>query len=143
MRLHTTTSDCPRQSHHSRTVESKQSGPITENEVEYAVVHFLRARGWIVERNQVGLLYTADGRPCPVGRKGQCDWRAMRPLPGAPGKAYYFEVELKRPGAKPTQVQREYMALRKHQGMAVTWADSLEAFAAWYGETFGVAEESL
>jgi hypothetical protein len=109
----------------------------SENDVEHAIVHFLRRRGWLVDRNQVGLLYTADGRPCPVGRRGQCDWRAVRPLAGAVGgAAQYMEIEVKAPGRKPTQVQREYMALRTQQGILVTWADSVEGFERWYGEVF-------
>jgi hypothetical protein len=107
----------------------------SENDVEHAIVHFLRRRGWLVDRNQVGLLYTADGRPCPVGRRGQCDWRAVRPLAGGErGAAQYLEIEVKAPGWKPTKVQREYMALRTHQGVLVTWADSVEGFERWYGE---------
>ena len=116
---------------------TKKQSLISENVVEHAIVHFLRDRGWIVDRNQVGLLYTADGRPCPVGRRGQCDWRAVRPTDLNRGPCQYIEVEVKAPGQKPTKVQREYMALRAHQGIAVTWADSLEGFERWYGEAFG------
>ena len=125
MRIHSTTSQTP-----------SKPRPVTENDVEAAIVRFLRDRGWIVERNQVGLLYTADGRPCPVGRRGQCDWRAIRPVPGLMGAAEYLEVEVKRPGAKPSKVQREYMAMRCWQGVACDWADSLDRFVAWYGEHF-------
>ena len=111
---------------------------LTENQVESAIIGFLQRHGWIVDRNMVGLLYTADGRPCPVGRRGQCDWRAVRPT-STPGVVQYLELETKRPGAKPTCAQREYMAIRQHQGVAVTWADSLDGFVGWYGGVFGGA----
>jgi hypothetical protein len=109
----------------------------SENDVEHAIVAFLRARSWLVDRNQVGLLYTADGRPCPVGRRGQCDWRAVRPTDLNRGPCQYMEIEVKAPGQRPTKVQREYMALRTHQGVLVVCADSLEYFTRWYQETFG------
>lgn len=137
MRLHSLTPRPTSQAHPSRTAGSKQSAHITENDVEAAIVHFLRQRGWLVERNQVGLLYTADGRPCPVGRRGQCDWRAIRPLPGFPGAVEHFEIEVKRPGAKPSKPQREYMAMRTHLGLLAVWADSLGSFMGWYEEAFG------
>lgn len=123
--------------HHSTTsLRRSKPAPVTENDVERAIVTFLKDRGWTVERNQVGLLYTSDGRPCPVGRRGQCDWRAIRPLPDAPGLAQYLEVEVKRPGAVPSKAQREYMALRQWLGVACTCADSVERFALWYDSIF-------
>lgn len=134
MRIYSTTSSTNSKPSRPHLIEKTA---VTENDVEAAIVGFLRRRGWTVERNQVGLLYTADGRPCPVGRKGQCDWRALRPVPDLPGAVEYFEVEVKRPGAKPTNVQREYMALRTHLGYLVTWADSPKSFHQWYEEAFG------
>ena len=102
---------------------------MTENQVEAAIVGFLKTRGWVVDRNNVGGVYTRDGKPMQIGRRGQCDWRATRDRNRTP---HYLEVEVKATGAKPTPVQREYMALRTHQCILVTWADSLEAFAQWY-----------
>ena len=66
-----------------------------------------------------------------TGRKGQCDWRAVR----RNGHIEYLEVEIKATGKNPSKEQMEYLALRKHQGIPVTWADSLEMFQKWYSET--------
>jgi hypothetical protein len=108
---------------------------MTENEVEAGIVRFLRERGWVVDRNHVGGMFTRDGRPMKIGRNGQCDWRAARDRKYSP---HYLEVEIKATGKKPAPAQREYMALRSHQGILVTWADSLEMFARWYNEQVGV-----
>lgn len=101
----------------------------TENQVEAEIVNFLRKHGWIVDRNNVGGIFTRDGRPMSIGRTGQCDWRATRDRKFNP---HYLEVEVKATGKKPEPHQREYMALRSYQGILVTWADSLDSFAAWY-----------
>ena len=135
------------QSHHIPPSHQKQqrrpqpadnTANLTENQVEAAIVQFLRGLGWIVERNHVGVYYTSDGRAIHIGRRGQCDWRAVRPdhdeVAGA--ACEYLEVEVKRPGAKPTKDQQEYMALRSHQGVLVTWADSIGMFRAWYRGMF-------
>lgn len=106
----------------------------SENEVEVDIIAFLRARGWIVDRNQVGLFFTRDARPVRVGREGQCDWRAVRHRTA--GGCDYLEVEAKATGQKPDKAQLEYIALRRHQGIPCTWADSVAMFEQWYGCLF-------
>lgn len=101
----------------------------SENEVERDIIGFLQQQtpAWIIDRNHVGLFFNRIGTPIKMGRKGQCDWRAMR-------AGQYFEFEVKAPGEKPKPAQYEYMALREYQGIVVTWADSLEMFERWYRE---------
>lgn len=103
----------------------------TENQVEAQIVRFLQQRGWIVDRVQVGLFYTKDGRPMPVGRPGQPDWRANHRDLG------YLEVEVKSTTGRLSQRQQEYLASRHATGRAVTWANSLEMFERWYEERYG------
>lgn len=107
---------------------------MTENDVEAAIVRFLRNRGWVVDRNTVAGAFTADGRHLSVGRRGQADWRAAR---DNKHRVHYLEVEVKAPGKRPSPRQREYLALRAHQGIAATWADSVESFADWYAQNVG------
>lgn len=102
----------------------------TENEVEDAVVTWLRIEGWIVRRNHVGLFYTRDGRPINMGEPGECDWRAVR------RDGRYLEFEAKATGRKPAPAQREYMAKRKRQGFVCIWSDSLVEFKRQYAEVF-------
>lgn len=99
----------------------------SENAVERDIIGFLQQQNppWIIDRNHVGLFFNRMGTPVKIGRTGQCDWRAMR-------AGQYFEFEVKAPGEKPKPAQYEYMALRTHQGILVTWADSLEMFERWY-----------
>ena len=99
----------------------------SENEVERQIIGFLQNQTppWIIDRQHVGMFYTIIGTPIKMGRTGQCDWRAMR-------AGQYFEFEVKAPGETPKPAQYEYMALRTHQGILVTWADSLEMFERWY-----------
>ncbi len=101
----------------------------TENDVEYNCISWLREQGWIAERNPVGMLYTRDGRPHPVGRPGACDWRLKRSVTNA---LHYFELELKAPGRKPGPRQREYMAQMADHGVVAVYADSLEMLQEWY-----------
>lgn len=102
----------------------------SENEVEDAVVTWLRIEGWIVRRQHVGTFYTKDGRPVTMGDKGECDWRAMRAKP----VMQYLEFEAKAAGKKPRDDQYEYMAKRRRQGITCIWADSLEMFRQKYKE---------
>lgn len=106
----------------------------TENDIEYECINWLRSQGWTAERNPVGMLYTKDGRPHPVGRPGACDWRLKRSTKCA---IHYFELEAKAPGKKPEPRQREYMATMTHLGILTTWADSLEMLKRWYAENIG------
>lgn len=101
----------------------------TENDVEYNIVGWMRAQGWIAERNPVGLLYTQDGRPHPVGRPGACDWRFKR---SADYSLHYMEIECKAPGKKPEKRQLEYMAAMNASGVVAAWFDSLSKFEGWY-----------
>lgn len=104
----------------------------SENEVEDAVITWLRIEGWIVRRQHVGTFYTKDGRPISMGDLGECDWRAFRPMKNIPGGAGYFEFEAKGSGKKPKDEQREYMAKRRRQGVLCIWADSLQSFISQY-----------
>lgn len=104
----------------------------SENEVEDAVITWLRIEGWIVRRQHVGTFYTRDGRPLSIGDRGECDWRAVRPFRHIAGGASYLEFEAKGTGKKPADDQREYMAKRKRQGVTCIWADSLREFLAQY-----------
>lgn len=100
---------------------------MTENEVEYQIVSWLREQGYIVRRQHVGVYRTLDHRTVRIGDLGECDWRAFRSL--RDGLACeYLEFEAKATGRKPAPKQREYMAKRKHQGIVCICADSLESF---------------
>ena len=108
---------------------------MAENEVEAVIVKYLRNRGWIVDRNYSQGAFNRNGTPLTIGRRGMCDWRATR---NRKDPVHYLEVEVKATGKKPSKEQREYIALRTHQGVLATWADSLEMFAAWYDAQVGV-----
>jgi hypothetical protein len=109
----------------------------SENQVEAQIIRYLQKRGWVVDRIQVGLLYTKDGRPVHVGRPGQPDWRANHPRMG------YLEVEIKATNGKLSQRQREYLASREAMGFQnITWASSLEMFQRWYESRYGSSQES-
>ena len=108
----------------------------SENQVEDAVITWLRIEGWIVRRQHVGTFYTKDGRPVSMGDVGECDWRAFKPMKNVPGAAAYLEFEAKGTGKKPSDEQREYMAKRKRQGVVCIWADSLAEFLYQYARAY-------
>lgn len=101
----------------------------TENDVEANCIGWLQSLGWIAERNHVGLFYTKDGRPVPVGRPGACDWRLKR---SHVNRIHYFELEVKAPGKKIEKRQQEYCVAMSHLGVMATWVDSLDRLQAWY-----------
>ena len=101
----------------------------SENDVEYNIVTWMQEQGWIAERANVGLLYTKNGTRQRIGKPGQCDWRFKR---GAHHPIHYLEIEMKAPGEKPDDRQREYMASMKSVGVVAQWFDSLEKFEDWY-----------
>ena len=105
----------------------------TENDVEYNIVTWMQAQGWIAERANVGLLYTKNGTPQRIGKPGQCDWRFKR---GAHHPIHYLEIEMKAPGEKPDDRQREYMASVGSVGIVAVWFDSFAEFGKWYIRTF-------
>jgi hypothetical protein len=104
---------------------------VSENDVEAEIIGFLVKRGWIIRRQHSCLVRSLSGHKIRLGELGQCDWSAMRPQ-GEDRKVEFLEIEAKRPGEKPSKVQREYIAKRLHQGISATWADSLALFERWY-----------
>lgn len=100
--------------------------PVTENQVEAAIVRYMQQRGWIAERNNVGLFYRKNGLPIRIGRPGQPDWRFRHPRLG------HLQVEVKRPGARLDKAQLEYIATELALGFSATWTESIDAFAEWY-----------
>lgn len=96
----------------------------TENDVEADCVQFLRARKWRIDRNNVGRFVTADGRTMGMGRRGQCDWRAVR----RHGKEIqYFEFEAKATNGRLSPGQAEYIALLRHYGIPAFMVNSLDS----------------
>lgn len=74
-----------------------------------------------------------------MGDRGECDWRAVRPMKHVPGAASYMEFEAKGTGKKLSDAQREYMAKRKRQGVVCIWADSLAEFLYQYARAYADA----
>lgn len=108
---------------------------MNERQVVSDCIKWLRKKGWICRRQNVGLFLTQQGTPIRLGEVGEPDWRCMRPKGG--NYVEYFELEAKRPGKTPGDKQLEYMAKRKYQGFVCTWADSLPMLQAWYRDTYG------
>jgi len=93
--------------------------PQTEAEVTKECVEFLHSLGWRPKRNHVGLFYTANGVPIPMGERGEPDWTFTHPIHPA------IWIELKKTGESPKDVQREFIAKLKHFGYKAGWTDSL------------------
>ncbi len=109
-----------------RTIRDRTGIPVlqTENDVEADCIQFLRARRWRVDRNNVGTFATVDGRRMGMGRRGQCDWRAVR----RHGKdIQYFEFEAKATNGRLSPGQAEYIALLRHYGIPAFMVNSLDS----------------
>ena len=141
-----------------RPARRRESLP--ENQVEAQILGFLRARGWLVERQQAGVvigigpLLAALDRGQPItrellyrsmirqGENGRADWVAVRAAELIQGAGEFvrlyqrIEIEVKAPGKKPSPEQAKYLRDRQACGFLCGWWDSIEAFTAWYGTRF-------
>ncbi len=99
---------------------------LTEKMVTDQCIPWLRAKGWVCERVQSGLMVTKDGRRMRVGSPGALDWNCFN-------GTKYFKLELKSTGRKPSVDQDIYMALAAERGMPCIWADSLDMMIAKLG----------
>ncbi len=80
-------------------------------------------RVWIVDRQQSGMFQDGD-RFIRVGRKGHLDIKGM--LKGG----RYFELEAKRPGEKPDELQQQRIEhVRKGGGISGYFTSAAEALA--------------
>lgn len=101
------------------------------------------AREWLGQqpdvrmmRNNVGQLEDKTGRPVVYGLgNGSCDLIGhiavqVYPVGKTDGPwlniARAFGIELKAPGKRPSPDQVEWMNVKRRQGWAIGWADSLE-----------------
>lgn len=108
---------------------------LSEVDVTRQICDFLRARGWILKRQQSGLFQrpgsTARVR---IGEVGEADWMAIKPCGFALGYMFYSEV--KASGKIPSFDQQVWLETRRRLGFEADWFDSLELFGKWYQERF-------
>lgn len=135
-----------------RQAPRKRKEALPENQVESAILTFLRIRGWTVERQQAGTVIGVGmimgalkrgpitgieslyGLMSKWGNKGRADWVAVRPLAYVdrnaagvyPGLVQRFEMEIKGPCKKPSPEQRKYLEYRVSMGFLCGWFDALE-----------------
>lgn len=119
---------------------SKAKQSLSEADVTRQICDFLRARGWILKRQQSGLFQrpgsTARVR---IGEVGEADWMAVKPTPYVPDGAglcvvFYFEVKALH--KIPSFDQCVWLETRRRLGFEADWFDSLEMFTAWYSPRF-------
>lgn len=126
-----------------------QRDAMPENTVEAQIVGFLRAKGWIVKRAQVGTYvpYWAAMRlkeggaldhvnVVRIGEAGEADWIVSRPVRSMPGLVHMFHMELKGPGQHPKEAQNRWMARAKALGLMAVWFNSFDRFRSWYYQTW-------
>jgi hypothetical protein len=96
---------------------------LVENDVERACVDLLRLRGYYVVRLQSGLFRTPDGRWIRIGEPGLPDYACLK---------NDFFLEVKRPGAKLSEVQvNKIFELEAAHKIAVATVDSVERLEEW------------
>lgn len=111
---------------------------LPENQVESQILGFLRARGWLVERQMSGTFQRLGGGGyITVSPKGRCDWVAVRAqFPSILHVVERMEIEIKAPGRKPSAEQLKYIRDRNACGYLAAWWDSLGSFVVWYNQRF-------
>jgi hypothetical protein len=105
---------------------------LTENHIEAQVCHFLRVRGWRVDRLHTGGARWPDGTWLQLHPEGTADWLAHRPRE-SPSCLY---IETKAPGKEPTFEQQVFLEQARREGYLAVVADSLEDFTLFYGLYF-------
>lgn len=103
----------------------------SENDVEKAIVGFLRAERWRVFRLHSGTLRGVKGGWVTLNPKGTADWLAVH------GKLGHILFETKAPGEQPAPEQMEFLLQADRDGLTAAWFDSFELFKAWYAEEKG------
>ena len=92
----------------------------TEHDIQTAIAVALCKRGCVVHRTNCGTYYTKDGRVVRIGLPGMSDLQGHR----ADGVCFYLEI--KKPGQKPTQKQKDFLRAMQLSGAIAGWADSIE-----------------
>lgn len=126
-----------------------------ENQVVAQIKGYLEAKGWRVTRQQSGLFQRPDwgkaeadggdrdrykGR-IRIGTKGALDWVCTRAVGRINpheqvGQRWYFELEMKGAGKKPSDAQCEYMRRLHAEGITAVWFDNFSEFRDWYRRRF-------
>jgi len=120
-----------------------QCKALSEADVTRQICDFLRARGWILKRQQSGLFQRPESAArVRIGEVGEADWMALKstPILSEYGKfaglsaVIFFGV--KAPGRKPSFDQSVWLETRRRLHFEADWFDSPDKFAAWYQERF-------
>lgn len=125
---------------------------LPENIIEESICSFLRANGWYLKRNQVGLYVPfrvlrdpkamASPHPIRIGETGEADWMAYRP--GSSNFSFtLFFWEAKAPGKKPNPDQIRWLFNRRALGFLADFFDDFNdfpgkdhSFLEWYRRHF-------
>jgi hypothetical protein len=108
---------------------------LSENDVEAQMREYFARRGWIVIRQHVGLFKSRAGQYIKIGEKGMTDYLVLRPV--RPGVCLTVYVEVKRPGAVPSEDQVRWMRRARAMGNYAESFDSVESLARWFEARFG------
>ena len=109
-----------------KRAKTKQS---TETALVKAIIQLLQAHGFMAFRRNTGAVTTSYTRKDGVTRDrffrfsepGMADiWGWQR------GTGRHIEVEVKRPGLKPTSLQLQWLQMAQERGCIAFWCDSME-----------------
>lgn len=107
---------------------SRDPRPTTERALMKAVMELLQSRGFIIFRRNTGAV-----RARYVRKDGSSRERFIRfSEPGAAdlygwqiGTGRHVEIEIKRPGLKPSTLQAQWLAQAEKDGCMSFWCDSM------------------
>lgn len=103
------------------TAAKKKPAKPLEAEVQKACIEIMKKHGWFVHRRNVGSFAMGD-RYFKAGEPGQSDtYGSIKRLGGR-----RFEVEIKRPGNRPTLDQVAWLLKCHYEGCVAFWVESAE-----------------
>lgn len=105
------------------TAKAKADKPL-ESDVQKACIRIMQKAGWRTLRRNVGS-FAMGSRYFRAGERGQSDTYGIIPRLGG----RHFEVEIKRPGNRPSLHQVAWLLRCHHDGAVSFWVDSAEQCA--------------
>ena len=97
-----------------------------ESDIQRAILSYCRAMGIFCRRRNVGALsaeYNGRKRFVRFAGEGQSDLWVILPLTGR-----HFECEVKRPGQKPTELQKDWLDECSRIGALAFWVTVVDEF---------------
>lgn len=102
-------------------MSKRETGEIAERDVQAQVVSAARMVGLALDRRNVGMAVGTSGKPVRFGKRGDPDLTGI--IPSGPHRGKRIDVEVKRPGKRPSPIQMKRLREIIDSGGIAFWID--------------------